>query len=102
MLDRLAQPVGGLDLDREIEKEMKRLTGGGPKEPHLEEAKQADDSGPQMLSPRGSGNDMKFWFGDEPRVSGRGSGNDPRFKNVLASQGREDDGEPQEQPRTQP
>lgn len=86
VLDALAHPVAGLDLDQEIEKEMKRLTGGDPKEQIHEEDKSAEDSNKQILAaPRGSGNDMKFWFGDEQRFSGqtRGSGNDPKFKNML-------------------
>ena len=82
-----------LDLDEEIEKELKRLTEDEP-DKALEELSvpqavlSPDHSGLGLADqPRGSGNDMNFWFGEQQAAAqARGSGNDPRFRNLLRPQ----------------
>ena len=60
------QPV--LDLDEEIEKELKKFSGDGPDSKMHEFALPQAVTTPElgdhglMPEPRGSGNDMQFWF----------------------------------------
>ena len=74
---------------------MKKLSDSGPKNAELQFNQKSLESEPDLgnngfgslVQPRGSGNDMNFWFGEQNQadMQPRGSGNDRHFKNMLAS-----------------
>lgn len=81
-----------LDLDKEIEEELKKLTEDGPARGMQEIRPQQAVAVPEntdldmRTQPRGSGNDMNFWFRESANLRARGSGNDPQFRNALGPQ----------------
>lgn len=81
------------DLGQNIEKELKKLAGDALDSRMPELALPKAEATPElgdsdlMAQPRGSGNDMQFWFTGQQRESQpRGSGNDPQFINTLNKQ----------------